>query len=574
MKYINFLTCIFTTGVCIYIVFQCIYKKKSSLTDIIWRDNSRLLKFLFCVVWFSAIAIRLYHFGLIPQGFSQDEAMAAYDARSLEMYGTDHYGNSFPVQMIAWGASQQSPILPYLMAVCIRLFGYSIPIVRLPILMVSLMGMLFFGLLVKDIWGKQAELVAYAVCSVNPWHFVQSRYALDCNMFPHILIMGIYLLEHGIFRKNTKYLYAGVAVLALSHYGYAVSIYAVPILLFIYSIYLYKNRMITSKQLIISVLIYFAIAWPFLLTMILNAVGIQKNISISFFTIPAFPQTDRRSDMIFWADNIPLQLAKNLYALFCVVFLQYETVPWDSVEHYGTMFYCMVPVLSLGLFTFFRTFKESKNKDRKAQYMLIIFCMLMILCEGLIINVGGIIRRFNICYYFEMLMVVIGLITIWRERKKIFISVAMVYVLMGMLLIFSYNSSYGEEFLSPSASSKYILEAANQMRKYKCETYYITPSTLYSDAKSVTEIWILFAFDIDSHYYRGISDKSYTMKYPNIYKDQFQYIEANQLTDINYLNSCVYLINASDYELFSADEYNSYQYGSYYVEVPRWMKEE
>ena len=574
MKYINFVTCISTGAMCIWTLLHLFASKTEKRYEAEKRFYSRKQLLILGVIFAVAILIRIYHFGQIPLGFSQDEAMAAYDARSLEMYGTDHLGLRFPVHMIAWGDSQQSPLLAYFMVPFIRLLGYNVTAVRMPMLILGIAGMLFFCLFVRDLLGARASVCAAFICTFNPWHFVQSRYALDCNVFPDVLMAGLYLLQHGVCTGKKKYIYSGIVILALSHYGYAVSMYALPVFLLFYAVCLYRQRMLDMKEIGICIAIYMVIAGPFLATMILNAAGISNNIVTPLFTIPAFPHTDRRGDMLFWADHPLTQLFQNLRSMFDIAFLQYESVPWDSVEHYGTAFYAMVPIVILGYVDFFRkAFQKSEEKAR-VQYLMLVGYLFMILCEGAITNTGGMIRRFNIYYYFQMIILVMGMYCIWNYRKKLFDGCIAIYMVLGILLVYSYNTSYTEEFLSPSASSKYIMDAVKQMNRVQCATYYITPSTLYPDSKSVTEIWVLFGMDIDSHYYRGISGQSYERGFEHAYDVQFQYIEANKLKQIDDEDNAVYLINASDKALFDEKKFVSYQYGSFDLEIPVWIQEE
>ena len=97
-----------------------------------------------------AIIIRLWQFGFIPGGFNQDGAMASVDALALAKYGTDRFGTWLPAHLYAWGYGQMSALLSYLMAIFIKLFGLSTITARLPQLLASIMGGIFFYLFAKD----------------------------------------------------------------------------------------------------------------------------------------------------------------------------------------------------------------------------------------------------------------------------------------------------------------------------------------------------------------------------------------------------------------------------------------
>lgn len=572
MKYINFVTCILMTIVVIYTISNYIRCGQNAVDKM--SESSMLCqnrRIIFIVLFAVGIFFRVFRFSSIPAGFSQDEAMEAYDAKSLMTYGTDHYGNFLPVHMIAWGDSQQSPVIDYLMIPFIKIFGMNKNAVRVPMLILSIVGMIFFSLLIKEILGEVPGLIALALCAINPWHIVQSRYALDCNVFPHILVIGLYLLIKGVKYRKKSDLYCGIAMLALSHYGYAISAYMIPVFLLIYFIYLLRKRSISLKQFILCIFVYLLVAGPFFATMILNVAGIKSSIRTPLFTIPAFPRTERRSDMLFWSDDIPGQLARNAKEMLNIIFLQQECVPWDSVEHYGTIFRCMVPVAVMGFVYVINRVVLEKNEKTRTGYFLLIVWFIMSVVGGLITNVNGILRRLNVFYYLEIAFAAVGMYCIFLFGRKVLKLSLVIIAMMGMLLFYSYNIPYASEFTSDTAVSMNVLNAIDKMKSYSCSTYYFTPSTLIDDYPKVTEIWVLFEFDIDSHYYRGVSDNSYGKKYNKSYVETFIYQEPEKIKDISPENDAVYLIKSQDKGIFDED-YRCYSYGEFCVEVPKWKE--
>lgn len=87
-----------------------------------------------------------------PNAISQincDEAMSAINAKAIAETGKDMYGTSFPVYFETWQYGGQSAMLIYIMACCIKIFGFSIFSIRLPLLLVSLLSLLIFYDLAK-----------------------------------------------------------------------------------------------------------------------------------------------------------------------------------------------------------------------------------------------------------------------------------------------------------------------------------------------------------------------------------------------------------------------------------------
>jgi 4-amino-4-deoxy-L-arabinose transferase-like glycosyltransferase len=181
------------------------------------------------------VGIRVWKFGSIPGGINQDGAMAAVDGLALSQYGTDRFGTWLPAHLEAWGYGQMSSLLSYFIAIFIKLFGFSVFTVRLPQLLISIIGAVFFYLFMKDIFGEKIGMIAAFMIALNPWHFLQSRWALDCNLLPHLFIIAIYFLNKGLNKR--RYFYISMLVFGLCMYTYGITIYTIPVFLLIYCMY-------------------------------------------------------------------------------------------------------------------------------------------------------------------------------------------------------------------------------------------------------------------------------------------------------------------------------------------------
>ena len=85
-----------------------------------------------------------------------------------------------------------SALLSYLMVPFVKIFGLSRTAVRLPILIASVLGSIAVYGTVKKVSDVKTGLAALLILAVNPWHFMQSRWALDCNLFPHMFVLGLF----------------------------------------------------------------------------------------------------------------------------------------------------------------------------------------------------------------------------------------------------------------------------------------------------------------------------------------------------------------------------------------------
>ena len=166
-------------------------------------------------------------FGDIPPGVNQDGAMAAVDAKALAEYGTDRFGTYMPVHLEAWGFGQMSSMLSYLAVPFIKMFGLNTFALRLPQMLISMGGLGAIAFIGIRIFGKRTSLIFTALAAINPWHIMQSRWALDCNLFPHFFLIAFAFLI-GAQKKDWP-LFVSMALFGLTMYTYGVALYIVLI---------------------------------------------------------------------------------------------------------------------------------------------------------------------------------------------------------------------------------------------------------------------------------------------------------------------------------------------------------
>lgn len=178
-------------------------------------------KILFWSVLMLAIILRCIRFGSVPDGINQDEAMGAMDAWALSKYGTDRYGTFLPVHFEAWKYSQMSVLLSYCMVPFIKVFGFCTVTVRLPMLLVSCGAVALVYLVSEKLFNERIAFIAMLLTALNPWQFMQSRWSLDCNLFPHVFFIGIlsavagtgekavFVCIHALFRPDILLLWCG-----------------------------------------------------------------------------------------------------------------------------------------------------------------------------------------------------------------------------------------------------------------------------------------------------------------------------------------------------------------------------
>ena len=128
---------------------------------------------IFWVIIIVGIALRIYNFPTLLQEMNGDEIMTVVNAKAIAETGKDIGGISFPVYLHGWGG--QSVVLLYLMALSIKIFGYTLFAIRLPILLVSIISLFVFYDLVKKLTKNQdIALIGLTLVAFYPWQLLQS----------------------------------------------------------------------------------------------------------------------------------------------------------------------------------------------------------------------------------------------------------------------------------------------------------------------------------------------------------------------------------------------------------------
>ena len=94
-------------------------------------------KIIMIIILIVGIFTRFIAIDKVPIGIQVDEAGMAYDAYCIANYGTDRFDNPYPIYMINYGGGQSS-LYTYLAAILIKIFGFSLFIIRMPAFIFSI----------------------------------------------------------------------------------------------------------------------------------------------------------------------------------------------------------------------------------------------------------------------------------------------------------------------------------------------------------------------------------------------------------------------------------------------------
>ena len=375
-------------------------------------------KCIFFLLLALGVFARLYRFGAAPPGLNQDEAFAAYDAWALLHYGTDSSLHRFPVYLTAWGSGMNA-LESYLMIPFLALFGVRTWVIRLPQMILALCALPAAFSVGRRLGGKRGGLCTLAVLSLCPWHILLSRWALESNMAPNLLLLGLCFFLKG--KEDARFLPVSALCCGLALYAYSPIWSVMPLLLGLMLLY---QRPKADRWLLGSGVILAVLALPLIGFLAVNY-GLMDEFSVGPFSVPRLVQM-RMGEISL--SHVP----DNLKTMLRILLTQSDGLKWNSPGRFGLLYPVALPFGLLGFAALlYRAFTALRDGRYDPAVLLLIW-----LCAGTgltaLISVN--INRMNFLLMPIVLTVAFGAETILRLPERYVRAVAA--LLLAVLLVF------------------------------------------------------------------------------------------------------------------------------------------
>ena len=278
------------------------------------KEKTENTKYKIMLLFAFILHIGVFIYFMVKKPINIDEAMTVLNANSLAKSGTDILGEKLPIYFDTWLHGGQSPFATYLVAIMIKLFGYSLFVTRVPMFVFSMLGLIAFYKFLKEVIPENETLINIAFClaCISPWHLYSSAFTLDCNFLPHIAMFGMYFLAKGINSTKSKYFVFSMLFFGLGFYCYILSAIIIPVLLAALFLILLIKKKVSFKNTIISVITIFIVAIPFILQGLVQF-GIIENLNFLGFSISKMPYYSRGSELKL--NNIFENLGEGIISL-------------------------------------------------------------------------------------------------------------------------------------------------------------------------------------------------------------------------------------------------------------------
>lgn len=459
-------------------------------------EDRKRVRLVFWIIFAAAFLVRCWCFASVPAGVNQDEAMAGVDAWALSKYGTDRFGIRLPVHFTAWRYGQMSVLLSYCMVPFMKLFGFGIFSIRLPMLLVSTGSVALMYLVGKRLFSSRMALGLMLLTAINPWHFMQSRWSLDCNLFPHVFLLAFYLLLLGLERRS--FLYFSMVFFGLTFYCYGIAAYSVPLFLaFLSGWYLWK-RQLRVREVLLCILVFLLVALPEILVLAINFFGLPT-IETPLFTLSYFPESVRSRDILLLNFSFG-QLWRNFLAMVRTCVLQTPGSLFNALPAFGPMYHISIPFMLTGLACFLRDLFREKDMARRAKLAALWGFFLLGVWVGLTtfeVNVN----RVNIIFFPLIFLCGYGIRELYQRLPRAGTLLCAVYGVWFLLFLGTYFTSFAKDIRTYfNVDFLEAVEEADSMEEYP--SLYITGHMDWQYNVYMAEILTQYACEIDAAYYQ------------------------------------------------------------------------
>lgn len=412
------------------------------------KTKSLILTFILLLATF----LRLYQLDSLPISLVGDEIDVGYQAWSLGTTGRDYTGHLLP-SFLQSVSEWRTPLLSYILAPILAVFGPSTLAVRLPVALMGVLNIFLLYILFQKLFPKYKNYGLYAafLLAISPWHIHFSRVAFDSTLLLNLYFSGFLLL------LNNKLVYS-LPIFILTFYTYPTANVFTPLIL-IAAFLILKPKIDLRKNFIVY-LLSLALVIPFCLNMF-NGSATGRFGGISILSDPKSTESIVTARTESWVVGHRLeQLFHNKPQLYLNIFLkQYVSafstnflfVSGDpdfshSIGEFGEFYLLLSPLLFIGFFSIL-----SRLKDPHAR-LLLAWLILSPVPSALTQGGGSHAIRLIILLPALVILFTLALVDInsfiTRSRLKIFVNVIFVFLCFISLIFYWHRYSDHYRYLS------------------------------------------------------------------------------------------------------------------------------
>lgn len=410
-------------------------------------------KLFLIVIVLLAFFLRIYQVGSIPPALSWDEVSIGYNAYSILKIGRDEHGRVMPVDTFVGYGDYKPPILVYLTAPTVAVFGLNEFAVRLPSVIFGTLTVLLTYFLVLALFPQSIllSLLSCLLLALAPWHIQLSRGGFEANIATFFIVLGVYLVLKA--RKDARFLVVCWLPFAAGVYTFNSSRYVGPLLCAGFFLYLLPVIRKQWKRAVAGIFLTLLCLAPIIPHMVspearlrFAEVNIFSDVSIVQKANERMAADTSVLGKIFhnrrvgYAREYLLHYVDHFEPWF--LFIRGDGNPKFSIQDVGQLYLIEFPFLILGIFWMFR-------KDKGAAWLLVFWLLISIVPAAVARETPHALRIENSLPVWQ-LFIAYGIFQFIRGKKHTrLLSLALVVLLYAGNVSFylhNYYSHYQTEY--------------------------------------------------------------------------------------------------------------------------------
>lgn len=317
-----------------------------------------------------AAALRFVGLDKVPPELFGDELDVGYHAYSIWQTGRDYTGQFLPTYIHSL-SEWRTPLLMYVTAPFIGIFGLNEWGVRLPSAVFGLVSVFLLYLLVKGIIkNERVALLSALFLAVSPWHLQYSRAAFEASFLLMLILGGVLTFLQGV--KDSRWIFVSAILFALTFYTYSTANLFTPLLLGLLLLVFRKEiKGVPRKNLFGPLLLFVVLSLPIVYHLFFGFAA-ERYGKFSIFSDEQVIQevNSRRLDagnttLEKLLHNKPLVWGRRMVSNYATSFSpQFLFIDGDvtfrhSIHEIGELFWIQLPLILLGIFYLLR--QKEKN---------------------------------------------------------------------------------------------------------------------------------------------------------------------------------------------------------------------
>lgn len=320
------------------------------------------MKYYLIVILILALTLRLWALDRVE--LFGDELDVGYHAYSILSTGKDYYGQLLPTYIHSF-SEWRAPLLMYVTAPFVALFGLNERGVRLPEVFLGVLSVYLFYLLVeRTLNNKKVALFSALLLAISPWHIQYSRAAFEVSLLLTLLLGASLCFLYGI--KNRIWFLVSAVLFALTFYTYNTANIFTPLILTTL-IFLYQKEIkFTFSKAIIPAIVLLLISVPVIYNIFFGfaAERFQRFSLLSDQAITAEIVAQREAGSGGLIERVlhnrPLEAGKRFISNYTTsfsskfLFIDGDVTFRHSIHNVGEFYWIELILILLGIYAFIK----------------------------------------------------------------------------------------------------------------------------------------------------------------------------------------------------------------------------